>query len=220
MRSYEVALQGRAQVAEGTMLFRLAKPAGFAFQPGQAIDLALGDGTHRLLSLVSAPFEEELAVATRMREGSAFKAALKALPLGATLSLKGPLGIMTLHAQRARGAVFIAGGIGITPFMSMLRQAAWQHSPQQLRLLYGNRRAEDAPFLGELHDLERRHPSLRMQATTGQIDARAIAQSAGGLAAPVYYVVGPPAMVEAVQRLLQAAGVPEDDVVTEEFYGY
>jgi hypothetical protein len=97
--------------AEGTMAFRLSKPAGFRFKPGQAVDLAL----------IDPPAE---AVATRMRAGSAFKRALKALPLNAKIRLKGPLGIMTLHQDRSRAAVLIAGGIGITPFMSMLRQAA------------------------------------------------------------------------------------------------
>jgi ferredoxin-NADP reductase len=220
MRSYQVALKGREQVAEGTLQFHLAKPAGFAFMPGQAVDVALAESGHRLFSLVSAPYEDELAVATRMREGSAFKAALKALPIGAEVTLKGPIGMMTLHADRARPALFIAGGIGITPFMSMLRQAAFDRSPQRLHLLYANRRAEDAPFLGELQDLERRNPAFRMHATTSLIDAPLIARCAGGLENPLYYVVGPPGMVEVVQGVLRASEVGEDDIVTEEFFGY
>ena len=100
-------------------------------------------------SIVSAPFENELVVATRMRD-SAFKRALKALPIGSHAAIEGPFGSLTLHNDRARPAVFIAGGIGITPFMSMLRQATQDRLPQRLLLLYSNRRPEDAAFLAEL----------------------------------------------------------------------
>src|SRR5688572_26621789 len=158
MPSYQVSLAGREQVAEGTVAFRFEKPAGFSFNAGQAVVLELldpptADGQkRRTFSLVSAPFESELVIATRMRD-TAFKRALNALPDGASMKLIGPLGQFTL-ADAARPAVFIAGGIGITPFLSMLREAARGRSPQPLLLLYSNRRPEDAAFLGELQDLE------------------------------------------------------------------
>jgi ferredoxin-NADP reductase len=225
-----VLIKGRDSVAEGTIAFRLLKPAGFRFKPGQAVDLALIDppaeanSTHRLLSLVSAPFEEELAVATRMREGSAFKRALGALPLGAKLKLKGPLGVMTLHENRSRAAVFIAGGIGITPFMSMLRQAAHDRLDQPLLLLYSNRRPQDAAFLAELQGLERRNGSFRLLATMtdmdGWINEETVKRFGGDAAAPIYYVAGPPPMVDAITAVLGRAGVRDEDVRTEEFYGY
>ena len=230
MPSYQVKLAGREPLAEGTVAFRFEKPAAFAFRPGQAVVLELAD--RRTFSLVSAPFEDELVIATRMRD-SAFKRALNALPDGASVKLIGPMGQFTL-ADTARPAVFIAGGIGITPFMSMLRHAAQERSPQSLVLLYSNRRPENAAFLGELQDLERKNKNFRLVATmtdmassardwsgeTSLVDADLIRRCAGGLAAPVYYVVGPPAMVMAMQETLHGAGVAEEDIRTEEFYGY
>jgi ferredoxin-NADP reductase len=228
--TYEVLVKGREDVAEGTMAFRLSKPAGFRFKPGQAVDLALIDppaeanSTHRQLSLVSAPFEEELAVATRMRSGSAFKRALKALPLNAKIRLKGPLGVMTLHEDRSRAAVFIAGGIGITPFMSMLRQAAHDRLAQRLFLLYSNRRPQDAAFLAELQGLERQNDNLRLLATMtdmdGWINEGTVKRFVGDAVTPVYYLAGPPAMVDAMTGVLSRAGVRDEDVRSEEFYGY
>lgn len=238
MPSYQVKLASREQLAEGTFAFRFEKPAGFNFKAGQAVVLELldappGDGQkRRTFSLVSAPFETTLATATRMRD-TAFKRALKALPDGASVKLTGPIGQFTL-AEAARPAVLIAGGIGITPFMSMLRQAARDRSPQRLLLLYSNRRPEDAAFLDELQELERRNGNFRLFATmtdmgrstrkwggeTGLIDADMIRRCAGGLRAPVYYVVGPPAMVVAMQETLRAMGVADDDIRSEEFYGY
>lgn len=238
MSMHEVKLKGRVAVAEGTMAFRLSKPEGFEFKAGQAIRLELidppaeaGQGS-RTLSLVSAPFEQELAVATRMRD-SAFKRALKALPDGASIRIDGPFGDLTLD-DAARPAVFIAGGIGITPFMSMLRHAAEHRSPQPLFLAYSNRRPEDAAFLDELQQLERKNQHFRLMATmtdmgksarewSGErnfVDAEMLQRLVGDLAAPVFYVVGPPAMVEAMQWTLDGAGVAKDRIRTEEFYGY
>ncbi|HJV11695.1 MAG TPA: FAD-dependent oxidoreductase [Burkholderiales bacterium] len=238
MASYQVKLVGREELAEGTLAFRLEKPAGFQFKAGQAIVLELLDPPaedgqkRRTFSLVSAPFESTLVIATRMRD-TAFKRALRALPDGASLKLTGPIGQFTL-ADAARPAVFLAGGIGITPFMSMLRQAAQNQSPQTLLLLYSNRRPEDAAFLEELQALERQNRNFRLVATmtemsksarawsgqTGFVDAALISRATHGLQAPVIYVVGPPAMVLAMQETLRGAGVSDEDIRSEEFYGY
>lgn len=238
MPTYQVKLSGREQVAEGTEAFRFEKPAGFSFKPGQAVTVELidppaGDGqSRRTFSLVSAPFERTLMVATRMRD-SAFKGALKTLPDGASVKLKGPFGDLTLD-DAARPAVLIAGGIGVTPFMSMLRQAAQDTQPQRLSLIYSNRRPEDAAFLAELQGLERRNPNFRLCATMtemgksarkwdgaqGMVNAEFIRRCIGDIKAPVYYLAGPPAMVEAMQEMLSKAGVAEVNIRTEEFYGY
>ena len=223
MASCEVTLKGRANVAEGTMAFSLEKPPRFTFAPGQAVDLYLGSERHTF-SLVSAPFEDALVFATRMRDASAYKRALKALPIGAKLRLEGPAGSFQLDPDRTRAAVFIAGGIGITPFMSMLRQAWHERSPQQIVLAYSNRRPEHAAFLAELQDMARGNPGFRLHAimsdTEGMLDAPLLARLAAPLVAPVYYVVGPPGMVFGMQKTLRASGVAESDVRTEEFYGY
>lgn len=230
MASHEVALTGREEIAAGTMAFHFAKPAGFSFKPGQAVNIELPDppaeasSARHIFSLVSAPFEERLTVATRMREGSAFKRALRALPPGAKLKLKGPQGVMTLHEDRARAAVFIAGGIGITPFMSMLRQAAHDRLAQRLFLLYANRRPEDTAFLAELQGLARQNQDLRLLARMtdidGILDEETVKRFLGDAAAPVYYLAGPPGMVDAMSAVLERAGVRDDDVRSEEFYGY
>ena len=230
MNTYEVLVKGHEEVAAGTMVFRFTKPAGFVFKPGQAVTLFLiepppeANSKQRIFSLVSAPFEAELAVATRMREGSAFKRALKSLQPGAKLQLKGPRGVMTLHEDRSRAAVFIAGGIGITPFMSMLRQAAHDRLDQRLLLLCSNRREQDTPFFAELQGLERRSDNFRLLARMtdldGFVDEAAIKRFVADAAAPIYYLAGPPAMVEAMKAVLRGAGVSEADVRSEQFYGY
>ena len=240
MTTFNVRLQRREEVAHGTTAFHFDKPAGFSFKAGQALDLILLDpattdaanGRHAF-SIVSAPFEPELVVATRMRD-SVFKNALKGLPIGSSAQLEGPFGSLTLHNDRARPAVFIAGGIGITPFMSILRQATKDQLPQRLVLLYSNRRPEDSAFLVELQQLERGNKHLRLVATmtqmshsklpwqgeTGLIDEAFMRRIGAELSVPIYYLAGPPAMVAALQSTLNRAGVNDDDIRSEEFYGY
>jgi ferredoxin-NADP reductase len=240
MTSMTVRLQRREQLADGTMGFHFDKPADLHFRPGQAIDLILSDpalsstdSARHAFSIVSAPHEGELVVATRMRD-SAFKNALARLPVGAPAQVDGPFGSLTLHNKLDRPAVFIAGGIGITPFMSMLRHAAASARQQHLVLLYSNRRPEDSAFLTELQRLEGENRNFRLVATmtqmeasrlpwmgeTGKVDNALLQRVAADLAHPVYYVAGPPAMVGAMRDTLERAGVDGDDIRSEEFHGY
>jgi ferredoxin-NADP reductase len=235
-----VKLRAARQVAAGTMAFHFDKPAGFVFKPGQAVDLVLpaargadGEALRHAFSVVSAPFEDELVIATRMRD-SAYKRALAAMPVGSRAVVEGPFGSLTLHRDRSRGAVFVAGGIGITPFMSILRQAARDPLSRSLALVYSNRRPEDAAFLAELQQLERDKRSFRLLATmtdmarstaswsgeTRRVDGALVASAAEGMTSPIHYLVGPPAMVEGVRKALAQAGIDDDDVRSEEFYGY
>ena len=232
-------LTRREEIAAGTSAFHFSKPPGFQFKPGQAVELLLpgvtaGEAeTGHAFSLVSAPFEDELVIATRMRD-SDYKRVLAALEPGASVRLDGPFGSLTLHKDRARPAVLVAGGIGITPFISMLRQLRHDGAGREVVLLYSNRRPEDAAFLDELMGMARSERGFRLVATmtdmalssrawhgaTGPLDAAAIGQAIAGLAAPIAYVAGPPAMVEAMRAALAGAGIDEDDVRSEDFFGY
>jgi len=240
MGTYQTTLLGREEIAAWTMAFHLAKPPGFTFKAGQAIDVILSDqagiddgNARHTFSIVTAPFEDKLTIATRMRD-TPFKNRLKALPEGAAIGIDGPSGSLLLHKRHERAAIMIAGGIGITPFVSMLRQAASDPLPRRLVLLYSNHRPEDAAFLAELQALERSNEHFRLLATmtrmgnssepwagaTGAIDARLLGQISAELADPIYYLAGPPAMVAAMRQTLNDAGVDDDDLRSEEFYGY
>lgn len=241
MTTYATTLEAREEIAEGTMAFRMRRPGGFDFKPGQAIDVILtssasapdDQSARHTFSIVTAPFENDLMVATRMRD-SAYKRALKSMTVGSPITIDGPSGSLGLHKDLARAGILIAGGIGITPFMSMLRQAAQDRRQQRLMLLYSNRRPEDAAFLAELQQLEARNPNFKLVATMtemqashlpwdgqkGLVTGELVGSVVGDLSAPIFYVAGPPGMVEAMRQTLNAAGIDDDDIRSEEFYGY
>lgn len=216
-------------MAEGTMAFHFEKPPGFAHQAGQNALFKLGDES-RTFSVASAPHEPHITVATRMRD-SAFKRVLKAAKPGLKIDVDGPAGMMVLHEEVARPAVFLAGGIGITPFLSMARDAAHRHLPHHIMLFYANRRPQDAAFLAELDALQQRNPNYRLVSTmseppgewkgeTGFIDSAMLERHLADPLKPIYYFAGPPAMAMAMQSLLTDMGVAEADMRSEEFYGY
>ncbi|HMF02397.1 MAG TPA: FAD-dependent oxidoreductase, partial [Terriglobia bacterium] len=133
--AYASRLLNRVEVAEGTMAFHFEKPTGFDFKPGQSADLTLlnppetdAEGNVRTFSIASAPFEDQLMFATRMRD-TAFKRSLKKVPLGTVVKMDSAMGSFTLHKNSAKPGVFLAGGIGITPFSSIVRQADHDRAP-------------------------------------------------------------------------------------------
>ena len=240
MSLHSVVLQGRDDVAERTLAFRFARPASFAFKPGQAIDVVLPSGSgdnaddlRHTFSIVSAPFEDAIVIATRMRD-TAYKRSLASLAVGSEVQVEGPFGSLTLPGDRARHVVLIAGGIGITPFISMLRHVTRNRRAAPVTLLYSNRRPEDAAYLDELEGLGDAGGGVRFVATMtgagtsarpwtgrrGRIDAELVRAHTGAAHRPVFLVAGPPAMVAGVRKTLNDAGVDDDDIRSEDFFGY
>ena len=238
--SFLCRLQNRHEVAEGTMAFHFEKPAGWTFKPGQYVDMTLLDpaetdseGNIRSFSIASAPHEDTLMVATRMRD-TAFKRVLKTMPLETQVKIEGPLGSFTLHRDASRSAVFLAGGIGITPFRSMLVNAAHMGLANRIVLLSSNRRPEDSAFLQELQELENKNKNCKVigvmtemeksqrpwHGETGFIDKAMLGRAVPDGAAAFYYIAGPPAMVAAMNKTLASAKVSEDDIRSEDFSGY
>ncbi|MEB3070047.1 ferredoxin--NADP reductase [[Mycobacterium] vasticus] len=239
MDVYKSQLLRRELIAEGTMAFYFAKPDGYEYLPGQSCQLTLIDpppkddskGATREFTIASAPHEAELMIAMRLRD-SAFKDLLKDAPPGTTVSISEADGDLILHRDVGRPAVLIAGGIGVTPFLSIVRHAERHALAHPLYLFYSNWRPELAAFLPELEALQQANPHFRLittmtepdrQSWSGQIgviDAELLRRHLPDLTSPVYYVAGPPPMALAMLDLLEDLGVDDADIKSAEFYGY
>lgn len=240
MTVYKTILKSRDEVASGTMAFHFEKPEGFAYKPGQWMDFTLinppetdAEGNTRGFSLASAPYEDDLMVATRMRD-TAFKRALKVVPLGTELKMEGPGGSFTLHNNKAIPAVFLTGGIGITPMRSIILQAIHDQAERELFVFDSNNKPEDAAFLDELMRPHEKNPHYTFigtmtemekstrdwQGETGFITKAMLSKYLSDLMLPIFYIAGPQKMVAAMRKALNESGVDDDNIRTEEFSGY
>jgi len=241
MTPFKAILKARQCLCRETTALYFERPAGFEFKGGQFANLTLLDaieadpgGSTRTLSIASAPHDKDLMFAMRNRD-TAFKRNILALPIGSPVLFRGPFGNFTLHGNTARPAVFLAGGIGITPFHSMVREATGKHSQHKIFLFYANRTAEEAAFLEELRDLEKFNPDYKLITTitrpslerapdwrheSGHFTPRMLKKWLLDLRTPVFYVAGPAGAVASMRLTLNASGVSDDEIRTEEFGGY
>lgn len=238
--NYSARLIGSEEIAKDLMVFRFEKPAGYRFTAGQFCFLNLPDrgfnderGLRRHLSIASSPIENELLFATKMSE-SAFKKTLRAMTAGTEITVEQPLGSLSLPASTAVPAIFLAGGIGITPFRSMVRYASGAATGHTITLFYSNRTPDEAAFLGELEGIAEVYGNLRVLPTmtriqekddrwtglTGRIDASMIEEHCRDWRDSVFYTAGPPAMVDSMKEILVEMLVGSDRMRIEKFSGY
>lgn len=238
MAVYELQLLKKETIADNTMAFHWKRPEGFDFRAGQFGDMTLENppesdekGNTRAFSLVNAPHEKHLITATRMRD-SAFKRVLKNLEEGATVKFDGPHGHFTLHKTETTPAVFVIGGIGITPIRSMIAQATYERTSHKMTLLYSNKTPDDAAFLDDFHRLAKENPNFtfvpvmtdvgeaQWSGERGYIDEQMLKKYVPDVEKPIYYLSGPGEMVQDMYNMLVKAGANEDNIRAEEFSGY
>ena len=232
-------IKEKREVAKGTLLVTFDLLGEVVdFTPGQYFFVTLPDvghqddkGLRRHITVVTSPNERGiLGFATRMRD-SAFKRSLGELPVGADVEVEPPKGNFALPDDASRPLVFVAGGIGITVFRSMLRFIQEEGLSYRVTLIYSNRDRESTAFLDELQELEKENADLRLVLTmtqdpgwegeTQKIDAEFFRDHLGeNLEENTFLVAGPPGMVEGVQEALAEAGVDEKNVTAERYSGY
>jgi ferredoxin-NADP reductase len=232
-------IKEKREVAKGTLLVTFDLLDGEVdFSPGQYFFVTLPDvgyqddkGLRRHITVVTSPNEKGvLGFATRMRD-SAFKRSLGELPVGTEVEVESPKGNFVLPENASRPLVFVAGGIGITVFRSMLRYIREERLPYRVTLIYSNRDRESTAFLDELRELEQALPDLRLILTmtqdpgwegeTRKVDGEFLKDYLDDdLNRYRFLVAGPPAMAEGVQKALQEAGVQDENVIAERYSGY
>ncbi|HET7673301.1 MAG TPA: FAD-dependent oxidoreductase [Candidatus Saccharimonadales bacterium] len=207
----------------------------FMFEPEQALDWTPGQYMHylfpheneddrgheRWFTISSAPFEGHVAISTRISEqGSSFKRALQNLQPGDEIEADGPEGDFTL-VDTDRNYIFVAGGIGITPFRSILYDAYNKGMNLKLKLLYATRN-HDIPFKDELDQFAGNNPNMSIEyiVDPDSIDKELLGQRIAEVDNPIVYVSGPKPMVKSFAKELAELGLHKDDIKTDDFPGY
>ena len=208
----------KREVAKGTLFVRFAVEDYPDYRPGAYFWVELPDrghsdekGLRRHISLATSPTEKGVVgLATRLRD-SAFKQTLAELEVGDEVQVEEPKGSFLLPEDTDAEYVFVAGGIGITVFRSMLRFIADEGLPYRVTLVYSNRDRESSAFLDELEELEQRIEGLRVVLTmtdepgwegeTRHLDADVLGELVGGLEGKTFLVAGPPADGRGGRRL-------------------
>jgi ferredoxin-NADP reductase len=198
------------------------------WQPGQYMHYVFNHpnpddrGIERWFTISSPPFEGRPAITTRFTEpkGSSFKHALDNLNPGDEIEADGPKGKFVVE-DPAKQYIFIAGGIGITPFRSILLQLAHDKQPINVDLMYANR-DDNFIFDDEFQDITGGNPNFRIHkfVSPKKIEADDIKAAAGKLNDPEYYVSGPEPMVEAFAEMLKKMEIAEEKIHTDDFPGY
>ncbi|MBW3582295.1 MAG: FAD-dependent oxidoreductase [Euryarchaeota archaeon] len=236
MQKYDVEVLRSWQETPTTHAVQVRKPKDFDFKPGQfaVVRVNTGDGEEaRPLSIASSPLRDHLEFATK-DSGSPFKETLHAMEPGETLSIQGPAGGFVYKEDENEPIIMLSGGIGITPLKSIIEYVVDKDIDREIDLAYSNSTREEIAFMDRLEELEEEHDNIHVdyfitrephtgvpeEYKTGRIEARMLKKDRIWNEDAIYYICGPPQMVDSMVHMLEEEGIPDEQIRTEQFSGY
>lgn len=240
MQGFTLTLKEIRDVADGTLLFVFTKPEGYVFKAGQYVAFEVQNpeglevdnrGLIRSLSISSAPCESDLYFSMRRGE-STFKQICWKLKPGDTVTITKAVGFFVVPSEEdVRPIIFLAGGIGITPVRSILKQAEHDKSERAFTLLYANRFTKDAAFDEELRHVDlpnfryisvlskSEEPCAPENDERGYIDESILKKYVSDMTGCLYYIVGSPQFSDSMEKTLTDLGVPKEQCHMDPFTG-
>lgn len=232
-----ITLKNKEIVAQDTLRLEFELPEFVHFNAGQYSSITIPylrhpdkKGNMRLFSFVNSPTDNTRYVITTRFRGSGFKEALYELKLGAQVEMGGVGGDFVLPDETDKPLVFIAGGIGITPYMSMLSYVFENNLLYNITLLYSNRDRASTAYFDWLQKMDQEHDNFRAifvmtqdslwEGESRHIDTSFVREYFPDYMNNVYYVVGPPKMSESVEGMLSHMNIDDEQIIHENFGGY
>ncbi len=227
---FETEVEDIIQRTYNVKSFRFRRPPDLDYKPGQFLFITIKSGGEEMqkhFTISSSPTEGYLEF-TKKLTGHPFSNALDRLEVGDWAFIRTPFGSFTFEGEHPRVAM-LSGGIGITPLRSMCRYATDKRLDTSIVLIYGNRTEEDIVFRDELDAMQRENQNLRVIHTLsspgeswkgyrGRIERELVEREIPDYLERVFYICGPPRLVEAMRDIAQELGVPE--IILESFPGY
>lgn len=211
--------------------YRFSRPSSFDYVAGQYVIIFLPNGNEGLLkkplTISSSPTEDFIEVTKKFTQGHEFSNAMASINVGDELEFDAPYGQFVLEENQHKIAM-LSGGIGITPFRSMSRYVIDSGLDTEITLFYGNKTSKDIVFKEEFETMENENKQFKIVNTltqpdsnwkghTGRIDAKLIKDELPDYAQRLFYLCGPPGMMNAMQDLLHELGVTKEKIMVEKF---
>jgi ferredoxin-NADP reductase len=236
---FVLKLKEREKIADGTYSFIFEKDKKMFFRPGQYMEWTLGHkkpdarGNRRYFTLASSPTEHELMLGIKFyADSSSFKKSLLSMKVGDEITVAQLAGDFTLPRNKNEKLAFIAGGIGITPFRSMLQYLSDKNEQRPVVLLYSNKTASEIIYKDAFDSAQKKlgiktvytltdAASIppRWSGETGRINESMIKEKIPDYRERTFYVSGPHSMVAAFEKVLKNVGVKKGRIKTDFFPG-
>lgn len=233
-------LKQAVQIASDAAEFIFSSDSPLNFKPGQYLEWTLGHeksdsrGNRRYFTIASSPTEKDLRLGVKFYpEGSSFKKALLDMKEGDTVIASQLAGDFVLPRNREKKLVFIAGGIGITPFRSMIKYLIDMKQRRDVVLIYANKRKIDVAYKDLLNSASRilgmkiihvitdqKNMSMQPALRTGRVDERVILEEIKDWKERTFYISGPPSMVENTEKVIKNLGLGRSQIKTDFFPGF
>ena len=226
--------------ADSIKTFVFEKPNDFTFFPGQFTYLTLPKlifpderGPVRVFTISSSPTEKKLTITTKIRKDSGFKRTLDKIKIGETLELKKPAGNFVIYKKSKKTYIFLAGGIGITPFRSIIKYHQDKKTENRIHLIWSVKTIKEIPFGKEIENWQKEE-FIKIDITLtekvprnwrglkGRINKEMIKKliTKKDLQKIEFWICGPPAFVNAMEEILLNLKVKEQNIISEKFTGY
>ena len=213
--------------------FRFPRPHELSYKPGQFFFVNIKQDSKELshhFSFSSSPTEEKYFEFTKKLTDHEYSLALKSAKAGDWVRIDAPYGQFTFEGEYPKIAL-LAGGIGITPFISICKNATDKKLNSKITLFFGCKTQGDIAFYKELEVMQQQNPNLDIhfmvtqpspdwKGATGIISAEMIRQELPDFRENVFFTCGPPAMVQAMETIIQGLGMPKEQLKKEYFTGY
>ena len=232
-------LKEKIKIANDTFDFIFHTNKKFSFKPGEYMEWTLSHkspdtrGNRRYFTLASSPTESEVRLGIKFYDKpSSFKNNLLSLPVGGEVVASGRAGDFTLPADTTQGLVFIAGGIGITPFRSMIQYLLDRKEVRNITLLYSNKTISDIAYrdiwgqaekelgIKTIYVITNTDELVESGMRSGFIDEKFIKKEVPDYMDKIFYISGPHSMVDAFEKTLKIMGVPNKNIKIDFFPGY
>lgn len=221
-----LALREKRNLAQNIIDFTFPRPKNFSFSPGQYLEWTFSyggadsRGNRRFFTIASSPTEDNLRIAIRFDDhGSSYKKALSNFERGQTIVAGNLSGDFVLPKDTLRKLVFIAGGIGITPFRSIIKYLIDKNEKRDIVLFYANK-SEDEIVYKDVFDTAEKKFGLKTIYLTEHLSTDRIKQEVPDYNLRTFYLSGPHGMVDAYKKILKEMKIPSNQIITDYFPGY